>query len=140
MGAEYEINYYEEEGGRCRTQEFLDGLSGDCEAQADALLLRLLQHGTNLAGTRFAKPLKGKGNHLWELMAHCSKRAIRFYYWQSGPEQFTIAWGELKEGREPSQDVLNYAKQCHETWKSQRAPKEKAEKAKRSRKALRRNH
>lgn len=123
MGADYEITYYEEANGRCRTEEFLNSLEGHdtCEEKADALLLKLLQQGLGLRGTRFAKPLSGNRQGLWELIDHCSKRAIRFYYWRSGPKHFTIAWGELKEGREPSQDVLDYATECHSAWKSQQA-------------------
>lgn len=132
MGADYEIIYYEEDGGRCRTEEFLKTLDGTCETKADALLLRLAGTGLDLAGTRFAKPLQGNQNGLWELIDHCHKRAVRFYYWRTGPREFTIAWGELKEGKEPGQEVLGYATECHETWKRQQAPKKKAKKSKKA--------
>ncbi len=118
MPSLYTVLYYED-GDECRTQEFLDGLTGDCGVKAYLLLERLADNGPSLAKTRFAKSLKG--TPLWELIDHCQKRAIRFYYWQSGPAEYTIACGELKEGHKPSRQVLRYAKACRENWKSRGA-------------------
>lgn len=119
MGYPYEVIYYEEEGGGCRTEDFLETLEGTCEAEADDLLSRLLENGPALSGTKFAKPLKGKQNGLWELIDFCHKRAIRFYYWRSGESQFTIAIGELKEGTEPGKTELAYATERFQEWKKE---------------------
>lgn len=119
MGYPYEVNYYEEESGRCRTDEFLETLVGTCEAEADELPLRLLENGPALSGTKFSKPLKGKQKGLWELVDFCHKRAIRFYYWRSGESQFTIATGELKKGNEPDAAELAYATERFQKWKKE---------------------
>lgn len=111
MESPYEVLYYED-GGRCRTEEFLDTLTGECEAKAYLLLEKLANHGPTLPVPKTAEPLAGKQKGLWELKDHCPRRAIRFYYWQSGPKQYTVAWGELKEGKKANKAVLEYATAC----------------------------
>lgn len=117
MGSTYEVNYHDD-GIRCRTDDFLASLNKQCRAKANAMLLRLAEYGPALDVPQHAAPLRGGRNGLWELKGHCHKRAIRLYYWQSGVNEFTVACGELKEGREPKQSVLNFATRCYQEWLS----------------------
>jgi len=111
METPYEVIYYED-GDRCRTEEFLATLTGECAAKAYLLIGKLANYGPRLPIPKTVEPLAGKQKGLWELKDHCPNRAIRFYYWQSGPVQYTIAWGELKVGRSSNKEVLKYVTAC----------------------------
>lgn len=117
MEYEYDVDYYEW-NGKDRTQTFLNGLNPQCRAKAYLMLQLLEEYGPDIEIPKYAAPLKGVQNGLWELKGHCHKRAIRLYYWRSGPKSFFVACGELKEGKEPRQSVLNHAVRCFERWQS----------------------
>lgn len=117
MGYPYEVLYYPHRNSS-RTEQFLEGLHGKCAVKAYRLIEKLAEYGPNLPRPRTVAPLKGAQKGIWELRDHCPGRAIRFYFWESGTDQYTIAWGELKVGDSPNPSVIRYVTRAYQDWEA----------------------
>jgi len=87
-------------------QEFIDGLSDDEQHKARWVLERLQHYGLDIGKTSWAAYID---DGLWELRVRWQRVWIRFFYFRSGANEFTIVHAYKKKSNRTPKKVRDYA-------------------------------